>query len=77
LAGTFIIEKQADFLNSKGELLMLLCNIGVAEKIVNREVNRAGLIDNPRPAFVIEQEGARTVAEYERILALNVNALQR
>jgi len=41
----FIIEKQADFPYSKGELSRLLRDIGIASKIVNREVNKAGLAD--------------------------------
>ena len=43
--GQFIIEKQADFPYSKGELSRLLRDIGIASKIVNREVNKAGLAD--------------------------------
>ncbi|TND08818.1 MAG: fructose-1,6-bisphosphatase [Bacteroidetes bacterium] len=43
--GQFIIEKQADFPFSKGELSRLLRDIGIAAKIVNREVNKAGLAD--------------------------------
>lgn len=43
--GQFIIEKQADFPYSKGELSRLLRDIGIAAKIVNREVNKAGLAD--------------------------------
>jgi len=43
--GQFIIEKQADFPYAKGELSRLLRDIGIAAKIVNREVNKAGLID--------------------------------
>src|ERR1700712_1927031 len=43
--GQFIIEKQADFPYSKGELSRLLRDIGIAAKIVNREVNKAGLMD--------------------------------
>lgn len=43
--GQFIIEKQADFPYSKGELSRLLRDIGIAAKIVNREVNKAGLVD--------------------------------
>ncbi len=41
--GEFIVEKQADFQYSKGELTRLLNDIGIAAKIVNREVNKAGL----------------------------------
>lgn len=43
--GQFIIEKQAEFPYAKGELSRLLRDIGIAAKIVNREVNKAGLID--------------------------------
>jgi fructose-1,6-bisphosphatase I len=43
--GQFIIEKQADHPFAKGELSRLLRDIGIAAKIVNREVNKAGLID--------------------------------
>ncbi|MBL7930644.1 MAG: class 1 fructose-bisphosphatase [Bacteroidia bacterium] len=43
--GQFIIEKQADFPFAKGELSRLLRDIGIAAKIVNREVNKAGLVD--------------------------------
>lgn len=42
--GQFIIEKQADFPYAKGELSRLLRDIGIAAKIVNREVNKAGLV---------------------------------
>ena len=43
--GQFIIEKQSDFPYAKGELSRLLRDIGIAAKIVNREVNKAGLAD--------------------------------
>jgi len=43
--GQFIIEKQNDFPFAKGELSRLLRDIGIAAKIVNREVNKAGLMD--------------------------------
>ncbi len=41
----FIIKRQKDFQYSSGELTGLLRDIGVAAKIVNREVNRAGLVN--------------------------------
>lgn len=41
----FIIERQADFPYAKGELTRLLSHIGVAAKVVHREVNKAGLVD--------------------------------
>ena len=43
--GQFIIERQSDFPYAKGELSRLLRDIGIASKIVNREVNKAGLMD--------------------------------
>lgn len=43
--GQFIIEKQSDFPYAKGELSRLLRDIGIASKIVNREVNKAGLAE--------------------------------
>jgi fructose-1,6-bisphosphatase I len=41
----FIVEKQAEYPGSSGELTRLLNDIGIAAKFVNREVNRAGLGD--------------------------------
>lgn len=43
--GQFIIERQKDFPYAKGELSRLLAAIRLAAKIVNREVNKAGLVD--------------------------------
>ena len=43
--GQFIIEKQTDFPYAKGELSRLLRDIGIAAKIINREVNKAGLVN--------------------------------
>ena len=43
--GQYIIENQKDFPYAKGELSRLLRDIGIASKIVNREVNKAGLAD--------------------------------
>lgn len=41
----FIIRRQTDFPYATGELSRLLRNIALASKIVNREVNKAGLVD--------------------------------
>lgn len=41
--GQHIIEKQSEFPFAKGELSRLLRDIGIAAKVVNRAVNRAGL----------------------------------
>ncbi|HWW39569.1 class 1 fructose-bisphosphatase [Pedobacter sp.] len=55
--GQFIIEKQADFPYAKGELSRLLRDIGIAAKIVNREVNKAGLVDILGAAGTINIQG--------------------
>ena len=41
----FIMRKQEDFPYATGELSQLLRDIALATKIVNREINRSGLID--------------------------------
>ncbi len=43
--GEFIIKKQADFPHATGELTSLLSSISLAAKLVNREINQAGLSD--------------------------------
>ncbi|HVW14707.1 MAG TPA: class 1 fructose-bisphosphatase [Mucilaginibacter sp.] len=43
--GQFIIERQSDFPYAKGELSRLLRDLAIAAKIVNREINKAGLVD--------------------------------
>lgn len=55
--GQFIIEKQNDFPYAKGELSRLLRDIGIASKIVNREVNKAGLMDILGDAGTINIQG--------------------
>lgn len=41
----FILEKQSQFPQAEGDLSHLLHHVGTAAKIVNREVNKAGLVD--------------------------------
>src|ERR1700741_4324091 len=65
--GQFIIEKQADFPYAKGELSRLLRDIGIAAKIVNREVNKAGLVE-------ILGETGDTNVQGERVKKLDVFA---
>lgn len=65
--GQFIIEKQADFPYAKGELSRLLRDIGIAAKIVNREVNKAGLVE-------ILGETGETNVQGERVKKLDVFA---
>ena len=43
--GEFIVEKQHDFPHASGDLSSLLSSIRLAAKIVNREINKAGLVD--------------------------------
>ena len=44
--GEFIIEKQHDFPGSTGEFSSLLSAIRLASKVVNQQVNKAGLMSN-------------------------------
>lgn len=44
--GEFIVDKQDDFKYAKGELSRLLSAIGLAARVVNREVNKAGLMED-------------------------------
>lgn len=41
----YIMRKQSDFPFASGELSQLLHDIALAGKIINREINRAGLVD--------------------------------
>ncbi|MGB3546906.1 MAG: class 1 fructose-bisphosphatase [Saprospiraceae bacterium] len=43
--GEFIIENQSDFAYSSGELSRLINSIRLAAKVVNHQVNKAGLVD--------------------------------
>ena len=65
--GQFIIEKQNDFPFAKGELSRLLRDIGIAAKIVNREVTKAGLVE-------ILGETGDTNVQGERVKKLDVFA---
>ncbi len=51
----FIINKQKDFPYASGELSGLLRDIGLAAKIISREVNRAGIV---QISGAIDQENA-------------------
>lgn len=44
--GEFIVDKQDDFRYAKGELSRLLSAIGLAARVVNSEVNKAGLMED-------------------------------
>jgi fructose-1,6-bisphosphatase I len=65
--GQFVIEKQADFPYAKGELSRLLRDIGIASKIVNREVSKAGLAE-------ILGETGETNIQGEKVKKLDVFA---
>jgi fructose-1,6-bisphosphatase I len=41
----FVILRQKEFPHAKGELSSLLHHIGIAAKIVNKKINKAGLAD--------------------------------
>ncbi len=43
--GEYILEKQHDFPDATGELTQLLAAIRLAARVVNREINKAGLVD--------------------------------
>ena len=49
--GEFIVEKQNDFPHASGELSSLLGSIKLAAKIVNREINKAGLDQSVKKTF--------------------------
>ena len=68
--GQFIIERQADFPYAKGELSRLLRDIGIASKIVNREVNKAGLVD------ILGEHGTTNI-QGEKVKKLDVYANQQ
>ncbi|MBR0574244.1 MULTISPECIES: class 1 fructose-bisphosphatase [Pasteurellaceae] len=44
--GEFIVEKQAEYPNAKGELSSILSAIRLVAKIIHRDINRAGLTDD-------------------------------
>ena len=41
----FILQRQKDFKHASGELTALLRDIGVATKIINNAINKAGLLN--------------------------------
>ena len=65
----FILHRQQDFPFASGELTNLLRNIGVAAKIVNREVNKAGLV-----SILGSAKGADANASGEEVQKLDLFA---
>jgi len=55
--GEFIIENQSEFPFSSGELSRLINSIRLAAKMVNHEVNKAGLVDITGSAGDINTQG--------------------
>nr|WP_086937622.1 class 1 fructose-bisphosphatase [Thaumasiovibrio occultus] len=55
--GEFIVDNQHDFPHASGELSSLLGSIKLAAKIVNREINKAGLVDITGAAGVENIQG--------------------
>ena len=73
----YIIQSQNRFPGATGELSQLLRDIGLAAKVVSREVNKAGIVD------ILGKEGARNV-HGEQVQKLDlyadhqmINALKR
>jgi len=66
----FIIRRQVDFLHARGDLSRLLRDIGLASKIVNREVNKAGLVD------ILGSTGKKNI-QGEEVKKLDVFANER
>jgi fructose-1,6-bisphosphatase I len=56
----FIIASQSSYPDAKGGLSSLLHHVGIASKIINREVNKAGLVD------ILGQAGAENIQGEEQ-----------
>ncbi|MDP9499540.1 class 1 fructose-bisphosphatase [Bisgaard Taxon 45] len=54
--GQFIVEKQAEYPNAKGELSGILSSIRLVAKVIHRDINKAGLTNN-----IIGTSGAENV----------------
>ena len=63
----FIIERQDDFQYASGDLSRLLSDIGTAAKIINREVNKAGLVN------ILGNHGTTNV-QGEEVMKLDIYA---
>ena len=53
----FITLRQKDFPYAKGELSSLLSHIGTAAKMVNKKINKAGLVDIIGKAGMVNIQG--------------------
>ena len=54
--GEFIIERQAEYPHAKGELSGILSAIRLAAKVLHRDINRAGLVND-----ILGDAGAQNV----------------
>ena len=54
--GEFIVEKQAEYPNAKGELSGILSSIRLVAKVIHRDINKAGLTNN-----IIGKSGVQNV----------------
>jgi fructose-1,6-bisphosphatase I len=72
----FIIRKQKDFPFATGELSSLLHHIGTAAKMINKKINKAGLVDiTGRTGFVnVQGENQQKLDNYAD--EVFINALQ-
>jgi len=68
--GEFIIKNQASFKYSSGELSSLINSIRLAAKIVNHEVNKAGLVD------IVGETGGENI-QFEKQQKLDVYANEK
>ncbi len=55
--GQFIVERQGEFEHASGEFSRLLSDLSIAAKIVNRELNKAGLVDILGDADTVNVQG--------------------
>jgi len=72
----FIIRHQADFPYAKGELSHLLTHVGVAAKIINKKINKAGLVDilgSDNKKDFSDQNGLDAFAELQFVNSLKAS----
>ncbi|POY44533.1 class 1 fructose-bisphosphatase [Avibacterium gallinarum] len=60
--GQFIVEKQAEYPNAKGELSGILSSIRLVAKVIHRDINKAGLTNN-----IIGNSGVENVQGEEQM----------
>ena len=60
--GEFIVERQAEYPNAKGELSGILSSIRLVAKVIHRDINKAGLTNN-----IIGNSGVENVQGEEQM----------